>query len=64
VSQRSPGEYLVTLEGGAQWQFAEAMGIAFQPPKKGDTVEIARAAFGSFLMRINGQEAVRVRRIR
>jgi len=64
VRQREPGIYLVTLEDGAQWLFSDSVGQFFRPPSKGDTVEIQRAALGSFLMRIGKQEAVRVERIK
>jgi hypothetical protein len=64
VSQREPGVYLVTIDGDAQWLFAESMGISFQPPRRGDTVRIERGALGSFLMHVDDQEPVRVRRVR
>jgi hypothetical protein len=64
VRQREPGIYLVTLEGGAQWLFSESVAKDFSPPRKGDTVDISRAALGSFLMRFDNQESVRVRRIK
>jgi hypothetical protein len=62
--EREPGVYLVTLEGGAEWLFAESVPNSFRPPRKGDSVEISHAALGSFLMRFDNQEAVRVRRIK
>ena len=64
VRQREPGVYLVTLEGGAQWLFSESVSSDFSPPRKGDSVDISRAALGSFLMRIDKQESVRVRRVK
>ena len=64
VQQREPGVYLVTIEGGAQWLFNESVPNAFRPPRQGSTVEIQRAALGSFLMVIDGQQGVRVRRVR
>lgn len=62
--QREPGIHLLTLEDGAQWQFAEGVSPSYNPPRRGSTVEIRRAAMGSYLMRFQGQQAVRVRRIR
>ncbi len=62
--EREPGIYLVTLEDGAQWIFAEGVSFGFSPPRAGQTVEIERGSLGSYLMRIDGQEAVPVRRIR
>ncbi|HSG33937.1 MAG TPA: hypothetical protein VLA37_05330 [Sphingomonadaceae bacterium] len=64
VRQREPGIYLVTLEGGAEWLFTDTVPFSFRPPRPGDTVEIGRAALGSFLMRVGDQQSVRVRRIR
>lgn len=64
VAQRSPGIYLVTIEGGAQWEFTDGVDLAYRPPRVGSIVEIDRAAMGSFLMRFDGQEAIRVRRVR
>lgn len=63
VSQREPGVYLVTLEGGAQWLFSDTVSTGFQPPRKGDSVDISHAALGSYLMRFGNQEPVRVRRV-
>jgi hypothetical protein len=64
VRPREPGIYLVTLEDGAQWLFAEGVASSFRLPRNGDTVEIERGALGSYLMRVDGQPAVPVRRIR
>jgi len=64
IAPREPGIYLVTLEDGAQWLFAEGVGSQFRLPRRGDTVEIERASLGSFLMRIDKQPPVPVRRVR
>jgi len=64
VSAREPGIYLVTMEDGAQWLFSEGVGQQFRLPRRGDTIEIERGSLGSFLMRIDRQRAVPVRRIR
>ncbi|OYW45215.1 MAG: hypothetical protein B7Z08_08675 [Sphingomonadales bacterium 32-68-7] len=64
VSMREPGIYLVTIEGGAQWLFTDGVDASFRPPRVGSIVEIDRAAMGSFLMRVDGQEGIRVRRQR
>jgi hypothetical protein len=64
VTPREPGIYLVTLDDGAQWQFAESVGSQFRTPRRGDTIEIERGSLGSFLMRIDGQPPVPVRRMR
>lgn len=64
AKEREPGIYLITLEGGAQWLFSDSVSSSFHPPRKGDTVDISHAALGSFLMRFDDQESVRVRRIK
>ena len=64
ITPREPGIYLVTLDDGAQWLFAESVDSQFRPPRRGDQIEIERGSLGSFLMRIDGQSPVPVRRIR
>jgi len=62
--QREPGVYLVTLQDGAEWLFAETVSQSFRPPREGQSVEIERGALGSYLMRVDNQPAVSVRRVR
>ncbi|KRA83261.1 hypothetical protein [Altererythrobacter sp. Root672] len=62
--QREPGVYLVTLSDGAQWLFSEGVDYAYRPPRRGQTIEIERGAMGGYLMRIEGQKPVPVRRMR
>jgi len=64
VREREPGIYLVTIEGDAQWLFTDAVARSFRPPRKGALVEVKRASLGSFLMVVDGQAAVRVRRLK
>jgi hypothetical protein len=64
VTAREPGIYLVVLDDGAQWLFAEGVTSQFRLPSRGDTIEIERGSLGSFLMRVDDQPAVPVRRIR
>jgi hypothetical protein len=64
VVERQPGVYLVTLANGAQWLFSESVSRSFSPPRRGDTVEIRRAALGSYLMVVGRQQGVRVSRVR
>ena len=63
VAERGPGAYLLTLQGGAQWEFAEDVPPSYQPPRPGSTVKIERGTLGSYRMRFDGQEPVRVRRV-
>src|SRR5690606_34020262 len=64
ITPREPGIYLLTMDDGAQWLFAEGVSSQFRLPRQGDTVEIERGSLGSFLMRIDRQKAVPVRRLR
>lgn len=64
VRPREPGIYAFTLEGGAEWLFAEGVSSAYRVPRAGSTVEIDRGALGSFLMRFDNQQPVPVRRVR
>lgn len=64
VRERQPGIYLVTLNDGAQWLFSESVDFNFRPPRAGQTIEIERGAMGVYLMRIDSQKAVPVRRQR
>ena len=64
VTERQPGVYLVTLGNGAQWLFAESVGRDYRPPRRGETVEIQRAALGSYLLVSGKQQGVRVSRVR
>jgi hypothetical protein len=64
VAERRPGAYLLTLADGAQWEFAEDMPLSYLAPRQGLTVEIERGALGNYRMRFDGQQPVRVRRVR
>jgi hypothetical protein len=64
VREREPGVYLVTLDSGAEWLFAESTNRSFVPPRRGETVEIERGALGGYLMVVGRQQAVRVTRIK
>jgi hypothetical protein len=60
VAPREPGKYLVTLEDGAQWVFAQSVRNDYRVPVAGSIVEIERGAMGSFLMHYDGQGPVQV----
>lgn len=64
IQEREPGTYLLTLEDGAQWLFAEGVSRTYRVPNPGSAVEIRRGAIGSFLLNYDGQAAVRVRRVK
>jgi len=63
VRQIGPGLFTVTLEDGAVWRFTDGVPPTYRPPTRGSEVEISRASMGSFLMRYEGQQSVRVERV-
>ena len=63
VRERQPNTWLVELENGNQWLMSESVG-GFRPPSRGDTIEIERGALGGYLMVVNGQQGVRVTRVK
>jgi hypothetical protein len=63
IKEREPGVYLLTLEDGAQWLFADSVNHDYRLPRVGSILEIERGALGSFLMRFDGQPPVQVRRV-
>ena len=64
IAPREPGVFLLTLQNGAQWQFAESVDRSYRIPERGDAITIDRASLGSFLMRFDDQIGVRIRRVR
>jgi hypothetical protein len=64
IRQNGPGTYAFTLEGGAQWVFAEGVSSSYRVPHAGAIIEIERGSLGSFLMRFDGQGPVPVRRVK
>lgn len=64
VSESVPGQYLLTLEDGAQWRFVDAAPRSYDAPQRGSRVEISAAAMGSYLLQYQGQRGIRVRRVR
>ena len=55
------GRRVVRLEDGSTWAQTDDTPIAARP-RAGQTVRVNRGALGSFMMRVNGQPGVRVRR--
>lgn len=64
VQDRGPGVYLVTLEDGTAWEFAETVPLSYRSPVRGADVEIDRGALGGTRLRFDQQQAVRVRQVR
>ena len=55
------GKWVVVLADGAVWRQIDSEVIA-PPPRAGSRVEIRKAAFGSYFMRVDGQRGVRAKR--
>lgn len=61
ASQVGYGRWQVRLEDGSIWMQVDDNVIAVWP-KAGQKVVVRRAALGSYMMRVNGQPGVRVKR--
>lgn len=55
------GKWQIGLEDGAQWMTTEA--ITAREPKAGQKIELKRAAMGSFMGKVEGGRAVRMKRV-
>jgi hypothetical protein len=63
VTQAGYGQYQVTLADNSVWVQIDNNTLAV-PPRGGHRVVINRGALGSFMMRVNNQPGIRVRRVR
>lgn len=63
VTQTGYGQYQVTLADNSVWVQTDNNTLAV-PPRNGHRVVINRGALGSFMMRVNNQPGIRVRRVR
>jgi hypothetical protein len=62
ASMGGDGKWTVALDDGSVWQQTDAGNIA-KYPKKGSRVEIRKASMGSYFMNLDGQRALRVKRV-
>ena len=62
ASQNAVGKWIITLADGARWLQTDSRNLNIEP-RQGHPVRIRRAARGSYLANVNGQVAIRVRRI-
>ena len=60
--QNQYGHWTVRLQDGSTWLQTDNNTLAF-PPRAGQAVIVTRAALGSYMMRLNRQPGIRVRRI-
>lgn len=56
------GKWVIELEDGAVWQQTDTENVV-REPRPGTKVEIRKASMGSFFMNLDGQRAVRARRV-
>lgn len=62
ATQNALGKWVITLADGARWLQTDSRNLNIEP-RQGHPVRIRRAAMGSYLANVNGQVAIRVRRI-
>ena len=63
ASQDGLGHWVVALQDGAVWVQVDNRPLAMRP-RPGQRVVVDRGALGSFMMRVNNQPGIRVRRSR
>jgi hypothetical protein len=61
ASENGMGQWVIRLQDGAVWAQVDNNRLAFRP-RPGQPVLVRRAALGSFMMRVNNQPGIRVRR--
>lgn len=61
--QNANAKWVVVLTDGAVWEQIDNESL-LKKPKAGSKAEIRRAALGSFFMNLDGQRAVRARRVK
>ena len=61
VRRDADGRMVMRLEDGSTWRQMDDVALG-RDPKSGHKVEINRAALGSYMMRVEGQPGIRVKR--
>ena len=62
ASQTGNGKWIIVLADGARWLQVDSRNLAIEP-RPGHSIRIRRALMGSYLANVNGQVAIRVRRV-
>jgi hypothetical protein len=62
ATQANDGSWTMELDSGAVWRQTDQEGLS-RRPKPGSSVEIRNAALGSYFMNVDGQRAIRVKRV-
>lgn len=60
--QASPGKWTILLDDGARWVQIDSQ-VMRKNPERGMEIKIREAAMGSYFANINGQRAIRMRRV-
>jgi hypothetical protein len=60
--QASPGKWTILLDDGARWVQIDSQ-VMRKNPERGNEIKIREAAMGSYFANINGQRAIRMRRV-
>lgn len=63
VQQIGRGQWAFELDNGAQWVQTDAMALTVPPTAGKSKIRIRRAAMGSFMANVDGQRAIRVKRV-
>jgi hypothetical protein len=56
------GKWVVKLDDGATWVQTESQDLG-RDPRKGSSVEINKGLMGAYFMKVDGQAAIKVRRV-
>lgn len=62
IGHNSDGGYVFILKDGGRWTQIDTRPVAIEP-ERGDKVVVKRAALGSYMMNVNKQPGIRVRRV-
>ena len=57
------GKWVISLEDGAVWLQTDSPRSSMRDPKSGDSITIKRAALGSYMAKVNGGRAFKVKRV-
>ena len=57
------GKWVISLEDGAVWLQTDYPRSSMRDPKSGDSITIKRAALGSYMAKVNGGRAFKVKRV-
>ena len=60
--QRADQTWVVTLDDGAVWSQVDREKLS-KYPRKGSKAEVRRASLGTYFLRLDGQTAIRAKRV-